>query len=263
MFTGYIYKFTNKVNNKVYIGKTCNTLSRRYSQHKYKAKADPEYCYFYRAINKYGIENFNFEAIDTATAKTKEELSNILSELEAKYIALYDSHNREKGYNLTDGGEGCPGIIVSDETKQKYIELLGQPVCQYTLNGKFLNIFQSMSQAEKETGTYNIGMVIKGQQRKANNFYWELFNGHNDHDLDIEPIEPRYSIKVNQYTLDGIYIQTFESQTSAARAVGGNKVHIKECCRGKYSQSYGFIWRFDTVKNRRNLSEDELPTKAE
>ena len=51
---GFIYKITNKVNGKSYIGQTRNTVEFRWRQH-YKAKDNK---YFHRAIQKYGKENF-------------------------------------------------------------------------------------------------------------------------------------------------------------------------------------------------------------
>lgn len=64
----YIYKITNKINQKIYIGKTRYTPSYRWSQHVYaalKAKDKEEYDYLlHRAIRKYGVENFLIEVIE-------------------------------------------------------------------------------------------------------------------------------------------------------------------------------------------------------
>ena len=57
---GFIYKITNKVNNKVYIGQTSRSLEIRWREHKSRAG-----CYYtshlYSAMNKYGVDNFIFE----------------------------------------------------------------------------------------------------------------------------------------------------------------------------------------------------------
>ena len=56
MYEGYIYKVTNDVNDKVYIGQTIRTVEQRFNQHiKDSKKRD---CYFHRAMNKYGCEHF-------------------------------------------------------------------------------------------------------------------------------------------------------------------------------------------------------------
>lgn len=92
-----VYKATNKINGKVYIGITTHSLEHRKKIHIRDSKRID--TYFYRAIRKYGKDNFTWEVIDRA--ESKEELS----ELEKYYIKLYDSFdNKEKGYNTTSGG---------------------------------------------------------------------------------------------------------------------------------------------------------------
>ena len=88
-----IYKVTNKVNKKVYIGQTIRSIEERWKEHAEKGGA------LYRAINKYGKENFTVEQIDVACDR------NELDEKEKYWIKYYDSTNKKKGYNLTYGGE--------------------------------------------------------------------------------------------------------------------------------------------------------------
>ena len=90
-----IYKVTNKVNGKVYIGQSVD-ISRRWCEHM-NAKDD---IYFHKAIQKYGVENFEWEVIEQCKKKD-------LDERESYWIEYYDSFN--KGYNCTKGGEGAPG----------------------------------------------------------------------------------------------------------------------------------------------------------
>lgn len=92
-----IYKITNLVNNKVYIGLTTTSLQKRWNVHKCISKQ--KNSHLYNAIRKYGIHNFSIEQIDSTSDFKK------LGELERYYIALYDSQNPEKGYNITAGGE--------------------------------------------------------------------------------------------------------------------------------------------------------------
>lgn len=92
-----IYKATNKITNKIYIGVTRRPLHKRIADHIRQSKK-PIYK-FHRAINKYGVDSFLFEIIS----------ENLLSEeamlKEIECIKLYDSYNN--GYNSTIGGE-CP-----------------------------------------------------------------------------------------------------------------------------------------------------------
>lgn len=92
-----IYKITNQVNNKVYIGLTTETLSRRWSGHLQAYKTCKRHLY--NSMRKYGIDKFTIEEIDRANSFKE------LGELERKYIKQYNSQNPDKGYNITAGGE--------------------------------------------------------------------------------------------------------------------------------------------------------------
>ena len=112
--TGYIYKFTNRINDKVYIGQTYN-LQTRLNSHKSKALNTKNK--FYNAVRKYGWENFELSILSTITANTKEELSILLDKLEIEYIRQYNSY--KSGYNSTLGGHSKRGYKLSEEFSEK------------------------------------------------------------------------------------------------------------------------------------------------
>lgn len=94
---GFIYKITNKVNGKCYIGKTNKDVQVRYKQHLNDASKDR--CKnrpLYRAINKYGKDNFNVEIIEVCTNTEDREIY---------WIQYYKSYGKN-GYNATKGGDG-------------------------------------------------------------------------------------------------------------------------------------------------------------
>lgn len=96
-----IYKITNLINNKVYIGQSTD-IKRRWKDHHKEAFWDnsPEYEYpLYRAIRKYGLQNFSFEIIEECS-------KNDLNSKEKFYITQYDSY--KTGYNQTEGGDSAP-----------------------------------------------------------------------------------------------------------------------------------------------------------
>lgn len=98
-----IYCFRNKINGKCYIGQSIH-LEKRYNEHK-NNHLNPKYCNynskFYRALRKYGFENFEY--IILATCQQCD-----LNALERFYIHKYDSKNYR--YNSTDGGEDNPSL---------------------------------------------------------------------------------------------------------------------------------------------------------
>ena len=105
-----IYKITNTVNNKSYIGKTTKSLKERIINHFYSSKYNSE-CYIHRAIRKYGKANFKIEII--------EEVNNInlIDEKEIYWISYYNT--LKEGYNMTSGGEGGKILCAKSRNKQK------------------------------------------------------------------------------------------------------------------------------------------------
>jgi len=107
----YVYKITNKVNNKVYIGQSIRPIEERFNRHISDAVNHVLDTHFARAIRKYGKENFTIELIDTA--KTQEELTL----KESNWISFYDS--TKTGYNETDAITKCGGNTYKSKTKEE------------------------------------------------------------------------------------------------------------------------------------------------
>lgn len=110
--TGYIYRFMNRINGKVYIGQTTD-LEARYKAHLYYANKNPVQQ-IHLAIKKYGIDNFNFEVLHTVEGD-KDFVKHRLDELESHEILAHNSYRC--GYNASMGGEGNTGMKHSAETK--------------------------------------------------------------------------------------------------------------------------------------------------
>ena len=120
---GIIYIAINKIDGKVYVGQTKQTVKTRFGQHCNEAlreeKLELACCYFHQALLRYGKENFIVEQIDTA--ETKEELD----EKESHWIKVYNSTDRIHGYNLTPGGDGGTSkghIWINNGVKNKYLK---------------------------------------------------------------------------------------------------------------------------------------------
>ena len=91
-----IYKATNKVTGKSYIGQTIGYLSRRKYQHIYAVIKQNSQLYFHNAIRKYDPNNFEWSTIEKCSSQSE------LDEMEFHYIKQYNSKT-PNGYNLTDG----------------------------------------------------------------------------------------------------------------------------------------------------------------
>lgn len=112
---GYIYKVTNKINHKVYIGKKVNSFfDESYWGTGIKLR---------NAIKEFGLDNFDKEVIEWCSTK------DVLREREKYWIETYNSYNPDKGYNIKRGPESNfltsqDGIIMSVQIpKEIYFNL--------------------------------------------------------------------------------------------------------------------------------------------
>lgn len=124
-----IYKITNKINGKVYIGQSVD-IEARFRKHRsapFNPKDSSYSGHFYSAIRKYSLDNFSFEILEECL---KTELDN----KEKYWIAYFDSYNPEKGYNETKGGQGSQGLRskLTEDQVEKIYKLLKETTLSQT-----------------------------------------------------------------------------------------------------------------------------------
>jgi hypothetical protein len=154
---GVIYKITNAINNKVYIGQTTRSFKIRYRNNIKKYTN----IYLKRAIEKHGIDNFLIEE-EIDCAYSKEELN----EKEKKYIKLFNSDNPDYGYNIKSGGDNIGKI--KGKYKADILIRQGVPIfCKTTCE-----IFLSITDASNK---YNIGRHSIVNQCSGNTYKKEKF----------------------------------------------------------------------------------------
>ena len=118
---GYIYKITNKINNKIYIGQTVKSVKVRFQQHLSTAKNNKSNCLhrgyaLHNALLKYGAENFQ---VETLGEYPDEELDAVEISIIKELGSLAPA-----GYNITAGGGGIRGVKFTDEQRAKCSEAL-------------------------------------------------------------------------------------------------------------------------------------------
>ena len=112
-----IYKITNNINNKSYIGKSSN-IENRWKYHLDNFNCKKEYNKtLYKAFRKYGENNFSFEIIEEMT---EEEYNNFSNNREEYWIIYYNT--LENGYNETPGGDGGYNEKALNKTRKLSIE---------------------------------------------------------------------------------------------------------------------------------------------
>lgn len=94
----FIYKIVNDINNKVYIGKTEESVEKRFKEHcQARCQSQVNSRPLYSAMNKYGVNHFRVEQIEETDSP---------EEREQYWIKEYDSYG-SSGYNATKGGGWC------------------------------------------------------------------------------------------------------------------------------------------------------------
>jgi hypothetical protein len=214
-----IYKITNTINNKIYIGQTTRTLNARWRQHKSRAK-DAQYTeYLYNAMRKYGIDNFVIEKLDECDDEDR-------FHLETEYITKYRTYvgfDDCNGYNLVLSQDG-PAPILAQETIQLWND--GLPIV--AISDRLHICVKTVSRILKNAGITQDDIYT----RRA-----ELTKLHN-------------SKAVIQYTLTGEYVNTFVSAADAGRSINKRSASISKACVGKdLLTAYGFIWQYEADDN--------------
>lgn len=108
-----IYKITNKVNGRAYVGKTVRSLSLCWKYHVADARRGRTDMLICKAIRKYGSENFIIEVLEECDVL-------VLSDRETHWVAELGTYGN--GYNSTKGGERTSGYKFNEESRQKMSE---------------------------------------------------------------------------------------------------------------------------------------------
>lgn len=204
---GYIYKTTNLINGKIYIG-----------QHKAE-KYDKSYYgsgkILKLAIDKYGIENFSNTVLCYCESKKE------LDKLERQLIKQYNSRNPEIGYNISFGGDGGDTFTgLSDEEKQIRIEKL-------KTNSHFANLTQEQDKAMRtkswETRRKNGNDKFSEESKK------KMSDSHKGQKPTKEQIQKMLKTK-------GEYHHSEETKQKIRNSNKGKKKNLTQEQRDKISQ---------------------------
>jgi group I intron endonuclease len=205
-----VYTITNKINNKIYVGSTTGSITKRLREHITDLSRNiHQNKYLQRSYNKYGKENFIFEKLEDYEVE-------LCISMEKYWINMLDSKNPERGYNINDPVLGRHGIRHAQESIEKAkntmkvrqhskgeknpnfgnkwsdeIKLknrLSQPtrkeVVKYSLNGEKLSDFNSIVEAALSIGNKKysgqISKVCNRHQKTAYGFIWKFKNIDNE-----------------------------------------------------------------------------------
>lgn len=226
-----VYKTTNLINGKIYVGvhRTNPDVFDGYigcgvskKDQKKKTKGFPA------AVKKYGYNNFRRETLYIFPDTEQGKIDAYSKEAE---IVNKEFVKSSKTYNLVLGG-----VIAMSENCKKEIS-------QYTIQGKFIRNWNSITEAEESLNISNISQNLLGISKYAGNFQWKYSSGNTE---DIPPVQTKEKT-VYQFDLQGNLIKVWKSTSEAAKSFdnfNSAKSSISQVCLGKHGQAYGYYWSF-------------------
>ena len=267
-----VYKHTSP-SGKIYIGITSKTVSERAGRH---GKLYDKCPAFWKAIQKYGWENFSHEIL---AENLSEEEAN---ELEKKYIELFKANDPMVGYNICSGGKGKAGYELSSETRAKMSKAqmgnkkgLGhrhseewkqnmrqkmqgriiQPesiekIRQSKIGKPPVRTFEQL-QAHKERmkgNKYGCGWNPSDEQRRRmSESHKGLLAGEKNPMYGMRGAKHPKSKPVIQFAMNGDFIEEYPSATVAAQKLWNDETKgtkITAVCKGRSGTTGGYLWAY-------------------
>lgn len=268
---GFIYKATNSANGKSYIGQTKCAVGKRWHEHIREARRNCDNTKINNAIRKYGADSF--------VVITLEELPDIMLD-EREIFWISKLRTQELGYNSTLGGDGssqadydvvkrlwdsglsvrqiisetgyCKATIYAalqthktysgKESVRRGKQNQMRKVCQYDLDGNYIQTFDSMTDAANAYGVDRtlISAVCRRKRHSGAGYQWR-------YESDSPPSnyisEQERKVPVSMYDSDGGFVASYGSMSDAERITGIRYSAISACCSGKRQTAGGYRWR--------------------
>ncbi len=161
---GIIYCIENTVNGHKYIGQTTRKLEKRISEHFKGAESKRDSSrVIYKAINKYGKENFISYVVDTAANQES------LDEKESYWISHFNTF-LSNGYNMTPGGQFDRNDNLDEATANESSKIhKGKEFCVFDINGNLLKTTFSQTAFAEEIGctVKSVNACLKGKKTQV------------------------------------------------------------------------------------------------
>lgn len=214
--TFYVYMYTSP-SGKHYVGRTCTSKECR---SKANGRGYEKCTAFWRAIQKYGWDNFKYEVLEENIS------SENIEEREKYWISFYHSSTDENGYNLLKSHGGV--FTASHKTRQKLSE----------------SHMGHIPWNKGKTNVYSVETLKRMSDAKKGKYCGEKNANYGKHLSEERKtyLSKYFSKPIMQFDLDGKYITTFQSRKEAAKIVGISVETLTSCLNGKYKTAGGFQW---------------------
>ena len=216
-----VYKHTNKINGKVYIGITCqDPPEKRWGNTGWGYKTQ---LVFDRAISKYGWDNFSHDILYKG-------LSNQDAlDIEKELIAYYKSIN--KSYNMSEGYDNTPDTSIKIDI--------------YNLDKTFIGTFNSLEEASKILNISSSGLNGAFHNYKGMVHYknYKVVKHGEIPDFTKYEKRKRKTIKVGQYDNNLNLVKEYNSLLEAQKETGIRAGVIYNVLKGLHKKAGGYYWK--------------------
>ena len=264
----YIYKFTNKINGKIYIGQTNNPEQRKrgHKSTAYNKKAHDYTNAFHNAIRKYGWDNFDFEILEEINDSFGREY---LNQREKFFISYYNSLVGRNGYNIREGGEGnipepktfeervaCSKVLTLEEVVDIQT-MLSSGYALFEIREKYPKLSKSfLSNINTGLNFYNEKLEYPLGKNKT-----RFSRQTQDEIIDEIKQNIPYSVIQKKYDLSPGYISMINSGQKWYRKDESYPLALKDCANVKFGRQSKYALLF-TELSMNQLAKKYKKSKA-
>lgn len=235
-----IYSIRNLINNKRYIGKSIN-IEKRYLQHLYLLKKD--FCskdcnrHLYRAVKKYGIDNFELEILETFEIPNE----NIMKDSELKWMDIFLTCDRKYGYNLRR--DSSTKTEVSNETRELLsLSMRGDKNPNYGNNWTDeMKVRMSTIKKKQHMSGEIYGEEFRRKQSESSKSRWKNSELKESVSRKISILKNEY--RFYQYDRNWELIKVWETMKDIVDETGFHSKSIYACCSGHKKSYRNFYWK--------------------
>lgn len=200
-----VYKISNNINNKVYIGSTSRNFKIRVTKHLYDLSCKLHHSnHLQKAFDKYNSNNFTFSILEICDASS-------LIDREQYWIDYYKCYKRDKGYNILVKAYSSKGYKHTEES----LLLIGELSKRRGSHPNSINAMNAATRGLKRTKSHKIA------------------------------VSKTHSKPVIQLDLEGNFIKEWSSRTEVVKTWNintKNASNISRCILGKCKSFKGFMW---------------------
>jgi len=252
-----VYKITNTVNGKFYIGSAVK-FKKRFRDHTRELMAEiHDNEHLIRSYKKYGGDKFTFECLEVVDKK-----ENLIPR-EQFYIDSMMACDLDIGYNICPTAGSTLGLKRTQESKDNMSRVHGRKVYQWCVeDGSLLGEYESIGFAEQATGLSRNGIRLAAMGYTKKNKYFDFIWTYEDKEAKTTSSKGRKisdefkdylsevrGTKIFQKNMDGTIISEYKNARFAEAETGIKSGQIRLACR-KGIAKHGYMWEYaEPVKN--------------